>query len=299
MADINRREIAHRLFAAEFNASRFEIKGSADERSPGYVISPLGAKVNRILVVGVLTELENISQEGELWRARISDPTGVFTVYAGRYQPEAAKALGALQPPQYVAIVGKMRTYEPEPGRIFVSVRPESIQVVDESVRNHWVFETARQTAARVEAVRSALTLDKPAAASLSKLAVPAHLIEGLLLSLEKYAGDVDLEYFDRVVTDALSSLIEGQGFAPPAPAAAPLVSVKPKPKGPGEEVEQQVLAIIEGLATGDDKGAQWDLIVSRGEKAGVTEDRVEEALNSLMDKGLIYEPILGRLKMT
>ena len=56
--------------------------------------------------------------------------------------------------------------------------------------------------------------------------------------------------------------------------------------------------ARIGKLAQADEKGAQWDLIVSQGEKSKITEDQVEEALNSLMDKGVVYEPILGRLKM-
>ena len=298
MADVNQREVAHRIFAAEFNASRFDVKGSADERSPGYLITPLGAKANRVFVAGVLTEVENVGQQGELWKVRISDPTGVFTVYAGQYQPAAAKALGALTPPQYIAVVGKARTYEPEPGRIFTSIRPEIVQVVDETVRNHWILETARLTSARVRAMREAMALDAPTPEALGKLNVDAHLVPGVLLAAEKYEGDVDLDYFERITKDALASLVEGESFAAPERPAAPLVTAKPKVKGPGEETESKVLAIIEGLAQSDEKGAQWDLIVAQGQKVGVTEDKVEEALNSLMDKGLIYEPILGRLKM-
>ena len=38
---------------------------------------------------------------------------------------------------------------------------------------------------------------------------------------------------------------------------------------------------------------------LEKGEKEGLERDLVEEALASLMDKGLIYEPVLGRLKTT
>ena len=148
------REVAHRVFAAEFNSSRVEVKGT-DEKAPSYLISPLGAKMNRVFLCGVLTEVENRAQDGEMWRARISDPTGVFTVYAGQYQPEASAVLSGLNPPQYVAVVGKCRTYEPEPGSVFVSVRPESITVVDEEIRNNWVFEAAKQTRDRIAAFKT------------------------------------------------------------------------------------------------------------------------------------------------
>lgn len=301
---VNQREVAHRLFASEFNASRVEIKGSQDERAPGYVVSPLGAKVNRLFLVGVLTEIENMAQDGgELWRARISDPTGVFTVYAGQYQPEAAAALGSLSPPQYVAVVGKSRTYEPEPGNIFVSVRPETIVVVDEEIRNQWVLDTARQTLSRVQAYRKAQASPAKGEAALVQAGVPAHLASGLSIALERYEGDVDLSYFERAIRDSLTFLLEGGALPTPAAPAQPMVSAKPvvavkQRKGPGEEVEKKVLTFIESMASQDDKGAQWDQIVARGEAESITEDQIEEALNALMDKGVIYEPILGRLKL-
>ena len=34
-------------------------------------------------------------------------------------------------------------------------------------------------------------------------------------------------------------------------------------------------------------------------EEAGIEKDAIEEALTSLMDKGLIYEPVLGTIKTT
>ena len=77
-----KRETAWRIFAGEFNDSTFEIKGDG-EKTPNYIVTPLGAKVNRVFVIGVLTDVENISEEGELIRAHISDPTGVFTIYSG------------------------------------------------------------------------------------------------------------------------------------------------------------------------------------------------------------------------
>ncbi|MBI2077879.1 MAG: glycerol dehydrogenase [Euryarchaeota archaeon] len=294
------REVAHRVFAAEFNSSRVEVKGT-DEKAPSYLVSPLGAKMNRVFLCGVLTEVENRAQDGEMWRARVSDPTGVFTVYAGQYQPEAAAVLAGLNPPQYVAVVGKCRTYEPEPGSVFISVRPESITVIDEQIRNEWVFEAAKQTRERIQAVKAATASGAAAPADLMKAGVPAHLAAGVQLAAERYGGDVDLAFFERSVRDALQFLLEDQGglTAPMKQAPTAVMVPKPKAKGPGEEVEKKVLSYIEAMASTDEKGAQWDLIVGAGEKEKISEDQVEEALNALMDKGLIYEPILGRLKMT
>ena len=107
-----KREAAWRVFAGEYNDTTIEIKGEG-EMSPSYVVTPLGAKINRLFVIGVLTDVEQVSESGEFIRAHVSDPTGVFTLYSGQYQQEATTALSNIEVPAFVAIVGKARTYTP------------------------------------------------------------------------------------------------------------------------------------------------------------------------------------------
>jgi hypothetical protein len=152
-AEIPSREVARRAFAAEFNDASYTFRESDDERAPIYLLLPTGERANRVFVVGTLTEKENIGEESEYWRGRVVDPTGTFFAYAGQYQPEAAATLREIEPPAYVAIVGKPRTYEPEDGDgVLVSVQPESVSVVDASTRDRWVVETAERTLDRIEA---------------------------------------------------------------------------------------------------------------------------------------------------
>src|SRR5213593_3675109 len=69
------REVAWRLFASEYNDTTLEMDGGG-ERAPSYVVTPLGAKVNRVFVVGVITDVENVGTDIQpMWRARVSDPT--------------------------------------------------------------------------------------------------------------------------------------------------------------------------------------------------------------------------------
>ena len=150
--DTPMREVARRAFATEFNDASHTFKESDDERAPAYQLLPTGEKANRVFFVGTLTEKEDIGDDNEYWRGRIVDPTGTFFVYAGQYQPEAASTLRELEPPAYVAVVGKPRTYETDDGNVNVSVRPESITVVDAATRDRWVVETAERTIDRVAA---------------------------------------------------------------------------------------------------------------------------------------------------
>ena len=152
MSSIPTREVARRAFATEFNDAGYTFKESDDDRAPLYALLPTGARANRVFVVGTLMETEDVGDESEYWRGRIVDPTGTFFTYAGQYQPEAAAALRELETPTFVAIVGKPRTYETDEGDVRVSLRPESITVVDQATRDRWVVETAERTIERIGA---------------------------------------------------------------------------------------------------------------------------------------------------
>jgi RPA family protein len=151
-----RREVAHRLFAAEFDDADFSYSESDEERAPNYVVTPTGARVNRLFLVGVLTEVEQVNEE--MLRARIVDPTGAFVVYAGQYQPDELAFLERVEPPTFLAVTGKARTFEPDDSdRVFTSVRPESINEVDAETRDRWAVNAAERTLERIETMAAAL----------------------------------------------------------------------------------------------------------------------------------------------
>lgn len=273
------REHAWRVFAGEYSDANHFLK-TEGEKSPSYVITPLGAKINRLYIVGVLTDVENVAQEGEMWRARVSDPTGIYTVYAGRYQPEAANVLSESDVPSYVAVVGKARVYEPEEGVVYTSVRAEMVKEVDVDARDHWIVETAKHTKRRIDAMQEAMKMSPPSVYKLKEIGYPSSLAEGIMEAISFYK-DIDIEHYIFLIREALSYLASGK---------------KEFMKEIGE-AEEKILGIVRECE--GEKGALWDDIVARGQKEGLERDLVEEALASLMDKGLIYEPVLGRLKTT
>ena len=152
MSSTPTREVARRVFAREFNDASHTFKESDDDRAPVYALLPTGERANRVFFVGTLTETDDVGEDSEYWRGRVVDPTGTFFVYAGQYQPEAASMLRELDAPEYVAVAGKPRTYETEEGQVNVSVRPETITVVDQATRDRWTVEAAERTIDRVEA---------------------------------------------------------------------------------------------------------------------------------------------------
>ena len=290
-----KREIAWKVFADEFNDATLEIKGSR-EKEPSYVITPLGAKINRVFIVGVLTDVENISEEGELVRAHISDPTGVFTLYSGRYQPEVTKKLSEIDVPAFVALTGKSRTFEPEKGVMYVSIRPETVSEVDEKTRNIHILETCKHTLERIEAMKEALQLSQPNVYDLQKLGYHKDLCDGVINAVKHYRN-VDLQKYIEMVSEALNYLIPLEEEIPEVEK----VEIKEKEedeKTVPDDIENMILEIIKNLENEND-GAPWDMIIERCNEAGIDKDLAEEALTSLMDKGIVFEPTLGIIKTT
>jgi RPA family protein len=146
------REPARRVFAAELRECRYQFKDGDDEKSPTFVLLPTGERANRIYLVGTLTEKQRQGEQNLFYRGRVVDPTGTFFVMAGSYQPEAMQQMARIEPPSFVAVVGKPTLYETPDGAVLVSVRAESITTVERDIRDQWVLDTAEATLDRLDA---------------------------------------------------------------------------------------------------------------------------------------------------
>lgn len=308
-----KREPAWRVFAAEYNDATIELKGTG-EKVPSYIVTPLGGKINRVYITGVLTDAENVTEGGDYLRAHISDPTGVFTIYSGQYQQEATNHLQRIEVPAFVAIVGKVRTYEPEPGTLYLSVRPEMVHEVTVEARDRWIIETCQQTRQRILAITEAMKMVQPNVYDLRKIGVSKDLAEGVVTALKRY-GSLDTTKYVTLIRESLQYIaptgkedfeeaktqeaIEAKGHREKTPPAAK----KTKQKTPAakkeetKDAETVVLEVVKSLESAE--GAPWDAIVEECKKQGLTETAVEEALTGLMDKGFVFEPMLGTIKTT
>ncbi len=304
-----KRELAWRVFAGEYNDSTLEIKGDG-EKTPSHIITPLGGKVNRLFIVGVLTDVENVSEGGEFVRAHISDPTGVFTLYSGQFQQDVTDQLLNIDVPTFVAVVGKIRTYTPDDEELYVSIRPETIREVNADMRARWILETSLHTKQRIGAVAEAMRMNEPSAGELRKLGYSRELSEGVVAALKEYQM-ADVEKYTALVRESLQYIAPSKETLPEIHEEEQVDVEKPKKESAktkkeekkektdddSEETENTVLDAIKKLE--GEEGAAWDLIMESCKKTGLDEDSIEEALTSLMDKGFIFEPVLGTIKTT
>ena len=184
-----RREVAYRLFATEFEDADLSYSESDEERAPNYVVTPTGARINRLFVVGVLTEVEQVSDD--VLRGRVVDPTGAFVLYAGQYQPDEMAFLEAADTPTFVAVTGKARTFQPEDSdRVFTSIRPETINEVDADTRDRWTVQAVEHTLDRIAAVAGALAREERGddlRAALQDSGVGEGLAAGIPVAVDHY----------------------------------------------------------------------------------------------------------------
>lgn len=152
-----KREVAKRMFVWELaQISQSYKKDEDNEFAPTYYLTPTGCEANRVLLMGVVTDIDDIGSDKAYYRAKVTDPTGEISVYAGEYNQDAASQLARLNIPAYVAIIGKINIYTPDgedDADPIISIRAEQCAVVDERTYDLWRKETVAQTLARIEAM--------------------------------------------------------------------------------------------------------------------------------------------------
>lgn len=299
---MNPRETAWRVFATELNSSTLEIKAT-EEKTPSYIVTPLGAKINRILIAGVLTEKENVGSEEEpMWRGRIQDVSGSFFINIGKFQQEASSAIADIDAPSFVAAVGRVRSYTTDDGRVFVTVRPEHIVKIDEKVRNEWILETAKSTWKRLKDTKKVLSMGDATEKDLIDAGMSPVEAFGITYALDNYGQMPDSALYLKTIQAALRMLLPERdidlGFPEDMSDDPDEIEL------PGESANQNnaaqlediILNLLEELDT-DGKGAPREELERRAEAEGISSIELEEVSNSLMDKGLVYEPNLRYLK--
>lgn len=310
---MSERELAWRIFAEEFNRADLQ-HSEGDDRAPHYIITPTGAKCNRLFVVGVATEVDNIGAEEDLWRVRASDPTGVFTIYAGQYQPEAAVFFSELQIPAFIAVTAKARIYAPEDRTVYTSIRPEEVNIVNADVRDRWILNTAERTMERVNAMKLALSSNLRGGELRNHLKgkISAELVDGIVMAFGHYhITETYLRQLVDVVRGAVEGISKDVSKKPEYIIAKPALPKVAGTKKEGEyiiaglskekkakkapEPKEIVFGLLEKMDKGD--GVNYSNLIDAARKHNLSSDTAESAVRELMDEGRCYEPKIGILK--
>ena len=297
------RQSAVRLFAQEYRDASLTEEGSG-EYDPSFVITKIGAKINRVLVCGVIDRMERREGDsGPNYSGHIRDPTGSYLFNVASFQPELHPDFEELMARFesgdrfLLALVGKARWFETEDGGMFTSLRAEEFTVIDRECYTNWLVETAEATLRRIDAHSTSLEADLTPAA-LEAAGIPRDLVEGLILARGHY-GDFDPEGYRVGVLQALSmatgrtSLME-----PPQPTATTLeetASQAPESSEPAAEPGDAIELILETVRSRDTgEGVEYNDLVTALVHGGHSRESAEDAIDQARDQGEVMEPRFG-----
>jgi uncharacterized protein len=254
-------EGAARVFAGEFNRSTLTVQKTGSQGSSS-VVTPGGAWCRLVFLCGALTE---VSDQGDMLHCRVSDPTGTFDIVIRGLKTELFTMAKKIPVPAFLAVVGIAQMYQRN-GVYALSVRPESIQIVDRAVRDLWILRTADLTLRRLEDLAKAL--DKRSE-NPEMQAVTGH-----------YA--ITHGHLRDLVLMAESALSTVRTSVPPAQQ-----QVNPR------DLITTILQDHQGA-----RGITIEEIISHAGPAGISPDAAKAAIEEMIREDACYQPQKGFIKL-
>ena len=290
------RQPAHLLLAAEFGSATLHEKGSG-EYDPSFIITKLGAKVNRLVAAGLLErmELRETSSGASMFQGQIRDPSGLHYFSIGDYNSEVireqahdwAERLDDGEP-LLVMIVAKSRWYQTDEGAVYTSLRPEEATIITREVYANWLVDACQATMYRMNQFSASLEVE-PTVDAYRRADLP----ESLLLARNHY-GEVDVEPFKLNLMQALD-IAEGRLEAATTPP--PLMSLPDDAESNGEApggdgLRAFLLQAVRRLDQGE--GVDFDTVLKNAASRGHAREAAEQVLDEMVESGQLEEPRFG-----
>ena len=314
----SRRQTAIRLFSREYFESSLP-DGGEGEFDPKFVVTKLGARVNRMYVAGVIERLERRDGDnGPSYSGAVRDPTGIHFWSVPAFRPELHLEMEELVSRFesgdrfLMACVGKSNHYTTEDGGFRCTMQLQDYALIDRDVYAKWLIETADHTMRRIDAIGKAQNAESTDSDSLREAGVPEDLLHGIELAMNHY-GEWDPEGYKVGVLQALSAaegrVVSFEEHEVEAKSSSPSDNeVVESQSGSNNDVvengdvdsgdlESVVLSIITEHAGAE--GIDYDSIVKHCSQRGFSnDDAIEDVIDSLRDdKCEIMEPRFGWFK--
>ncbi len=281
---MKRREPAYPVLIQDVISSTREEVVVDDEYQRTLFISITGARMFRVAISGILMDKVDIGSEGSpLFRLRIADPTGGISFTVGRYNPQLQAKMDELKTTYPVIVIGKLTSFISKKGEEVVTINPEEVRHISKDERSQWNLLAVRDAMARLWKLGGRGPL-------------PGRWMEVIRPDDPRGGEEVD-EMARNMVKDTLRFLNKST-FAKELDRASlgpREIRIDSEGSDPLEEYENLVLNMINDLDRGD--GTRWDELVDYVDKNRLSRDVIEEVISNLLDKGMIYEPVLGYLK--
>ncbi len=268
-----KRESSKWIFSRELKDTTFIEDMPEGERGKPFIVTPLGTRVKRILVSGVLTAK---SIEENYTKLTVADNIGPYyvTVFNSEYQPEIKETADKLDLNSMVTIMGRVNTFKTDDGVIYININPEKIMLVDEVMLKYWNSRCQRIAMRKIFAIGEMAKLDSPDKAKLVAMGYSEEEAECAMRHIEHYKS-YDLQGFREAILSA---------------------SKIPVPEAEDSSLKDEVFQFIKTHAD-PQKGCKYEDIVAHMKTKNADQAETDELLNLLGSEGEIYEVALKRYK--
>jgi uncharacterized protein len=302
---VSLREPAWRVTTVELAGSLEEERGEG-ERAASYLLSPFGARMNRVVLAGSLSAAEPLGREepATFWRARLTDALGTIAVTAGSFQPRAMAQLRSAPAGRPALVIGKVHLYRGRDGVGSVSVRAEAVRPVAEADERATVAEVVRQSLDRLDLIERLQHEPTVTDAELRSAGQPPGWIRAARETLRRYPGSDRGAY--RESLRAAVRRIAGSGVAAVPSPSTPHVTATvelpaPTPAEPtaAERADETTFLglVDEAAELSADGYADVRELLSRLADRGLPAERAEAVLGRLEEGGVLEEPVVGKLR--
>ncbi len=292
------RQSAIRIFAQEYSESSL-IERGVGEFDPSFVITKLGAKVNRCLVCGGLERMERRDGDsGPFYRGQIRDPSGTHYFDVAPFQPElhpdAEELLARFETGDsiLVSIVGRQKSNESEDGGIFTSIRAESFTEIDLGSYKSWMVEAADATLRRLDAYAASQGAELTEE-GFRNAGIPEDLVAGLMKAREHYS-EFDTEAYKVWILKAFSRALGRTEESSEVSINSDSGLVEKAPIQATESADPRDV-ILGFLTSNRGDMVEYDSLVGACTSAGSSREEAEDAIEHLKDVTKeISEPRFG-----
>ena len=270
------------------------------------MITKLGAKVNRIIVSGLVERLElrETSNGSQMYQGQLRDPSGLHYFSVGEYASESMREFVVQLldkvdsgEPVLLSMTAKARWYQTDEGAVYTSLRPEEAAVVSRDRYASWLVRACAATLERLDQHQKSLNCE-PTKEAMLKEGIRPEMVDGLL-SAQTHYGQIDTEGYRLNVMQALD-IAEGKMAA--ATTAPPTLNLS-EPQAEdgtdateGEDLHAVILECIQAMDNGE--GVDFESLVRNLAARGFTREQSEAELDSMSDDGVLHEPRFGWFKI-
>ena len=268
-----KRESSKWVFSKELKDTTFVEELPENERGKPFVVTPLGTRIKRILIAGLITAKNS---EENLTKLTVADNLGSFyvSVFKNEYQPGLKEEADSLEINAKVVIMGRVNSFKTEEGVLYLNINPEKIMHGDSLSLAYWAARATFVVRRKILAIQEMKKLDSPDKQKIVAMGYSEEEAECALRHIEHYKT--------YNVTEMLAAVMSS--------------SKMPSDSQEESGNKEKVLIFIK-THSDPQKGCRYEDIIAYMKDNGMEQADTDELLNQLGADGDIYEVSLKRYK--